>query len=194
MSEDPELTGQRMITRWVYARLTAEALAATDEINVPALADEGAKHFLEDEAFLDGPIQDLIRSWVYTAVAQRVAKTRGIVRLGDTVTTVEGAKRAVRAKSNRLWRLFEHVSNKHVRLPEMTREDLLAAAIERRKRGSAEYFYADLWETLAEKLEGGQRVRERFTADEVHEIAESRRRIFELRDQLRDGDADEASA
>jgi hypothetical protein len=174
---------KRTIATWVRQWFRDATSDPAEEVKLGDIADEAVDHFLADQKFLHGPIADLIRMAAYDAAQRIVANTRNLVALGDTVVSREQAAR--RAKASAFWTWMEHVGNRHIRLPEMTREDLLTAAQERRLRGQREMGLADLWESIADKLEGGQRVHERFSQEELDSLVASRMRIEEAKEALR---------
>lgn len=164
-------------TRAILARWVREHIDQEAEVNLPELVNEAITHFSADKTFLTRFLRENIRALIYDLVQGMVASSRGVDRvlLGDTVTTSDKiTKRARSASVFSNW--LEHVDNHHVRLLDMTREELLIAATERIARGEAELHLANLWRTLAEDLEGGQRVRERFTAEEIEQVHASLKR------------------
>lgn len=154
-------------------RLVKERISGEDEFSLPDLASEVVSLVKSDRVFLDSFLDEFLREAVYEYTQHYVAKTRnGFIMLGDIATTREGLE--ARASRNSIFNdWLEHSGSRMVRLMKMTREDLLAAESERRERGEREIRLANTWRALAVRLEGGQRVEEVFTVEEVEKIFES---------------------
>jgi hypothetical protein len=138
-----------------------------DEISLPNLTDALVTLLRGDEPFMEEFIRISLRSEVYAQVSAAVAGSRNLVLFGDTAMSEDAIEKRSDAFASRFLGWFEHSGERHVRLMDMTKEDLLASASERRKRGNREYVIAELWTQLAGKLKKGQRVEERFTAEEI---------------------------
>jgi hypothetical protein len=112
----------------------------------------------------------------YAEVQGEVAKTRahGLIIHGDElVRRDEIARRAFLARRDpRKWAgWLEHASpGKHLLVMDMTREQLLVAAAERRQRGNREHAIARLWVAMADRMEEGQRVREAFGPEDIERL------------------------
>lgn len=135
------------------------------EIEMPEIADR-----LTDRVLQEWPrdtLRDFIRLAVYEQVRLAVARTRGVILAGDTILR----KPEEEYKPANDWqRWLEHVGQRHVRLVDMTRDDLTIAAQERRERSRTEAVIADAWDMLASKLGEGETVGQRFNADEIEAI------------------------
>jgi hypothetical protein len=150
-----------------------EQIADADEVTLPALADEAVEHFVKDKRFIRALLDESLRPLVYDLARIEMGRTRGtVIRLGDTLATEEAIDKRSQTLAGKWSRWLEHVNDRHVRLLDMTREDLLTAAGERRERAEADLKIADLWDRLAAHLEGGQAVRERFTPQEIDAMHE----------------------
>lgn len=141
-----------------------------DEISIPNLTDSLVALLRGDEEFMEEFVQSALRSEVYTQVAAAIGASRKLIQMGDVAMTKEAVEKRAQSFATRFLGWFEHSGSRHVRLMDMTREDLLVSAGERRKRGQREYRIAELWTQLAGGLEGGQRVEERFTAEQIEEL------------------------
>lgn len=179
----------RMIAEWVQYYI--DALPENDSVIMGEIADLALEHFLHDRAFIRGPITDLIRMAALRAAQDAGRRSR--IHLSASPNAVFAATpvspdgtRVKPAPSNRWWQWLEHVNDRHMRLAEMTREDLLQAAQERTTRGDREMAIADLWQALASKLEGGERVRDRFTPEEIEALAAERARVNTVKAELRE--------
>lgn len=142
-------------------------IEGADEISIPMLTDSLVALLRGDAEFMQEFVSTALRSEVYTQVSQAVAASRNLTQIGDHALTKVGLDARAEKFANRFLGWFEHSGDRHVNLMDMTREDLLVSASERRKRGQREYKIAELWTRIADGLEGGQRVQERFTAEEI---------------------------
>lgn len=146
------------LAKWIKA-----AIAGESEVMVPDLAKEMAARLMGNHeaamALLYPAVADMVR--------QVVGATRGFIMAGDHAMTPEAIKdRGKRLESKWLcW--LEHVNDRHKLLPEMTRDDLLAAAAEREERAATELQIAGLWRLLASRLTMAQRVCDVFSAAEI---------------------------
>lgn len=158
-----------ILAPWLKQRLAECA----DGVNLLDLANEAAQHFLADDAFIQETVADLIRA-AAREEAQRIirAKRGGAVLLGDVVSSRADIERC--ARSSKLWDWMEHVGERTIRLPDMTREDLQLAAKERQARGRRELTIAAFWNGLAEKLKPGQTIGQRFQPEEIEAITRKR--------------------
>lgn len=147
--------------------LVKDEVESRNEIHVADLAKHLTGILRADKAFLKAFVDEVLPSAVYEEVQKAIGRTRSLVRNGDYAATGEVMAQRRERFASRFERWYEHSGGRTVKLLEMTREDLLAAAEERRKRGDTEIRIARLWETLANGLEGGQSVGDRFTTDEI---------------------------
>lgn len=156
---------------WIKERTTDKK-----SVNAPALARKMIKHFEKDEEFVVAFFREHGYATAYRLVIETIQRTRGrasVVQLGDEVVDRDEFEKRSKAFLSRWDRWLEHVGDKHVRLMDMKRSDLLAAAQIRRERADNELEIAQLWESLAERLEGSQTVREAFTPEEIDRVKAS---------------------
>ncbi len=153
------------VREWVQNEIKDET-----EVSIPTLTASALAHFRGDQAFIQGLMQEMLRPMVYELALAVVQSSRGsLVTLGDTIVTRDEV--AKKARTRNVWGTWlEHAGDRHVALLDMTREDLLLAATERQDRGEHELELAKLWRKLADGLEGGQVVRERFSAEEIEKV------------------------
>jgi hypothetical protein len=157
-------------------------LSEEPEIRLPEIADAACAYFLSDENFLKGPIADLIRLAAYDAAQRYAQHTRGVIPFGDSVITREEMTKRARRSQFSVW--LEHVGDRHIRFMDLTREELLVAAGERRGRAQTDLDVALLEETLADALESGQHVKDRFTEEEIEEVRASLERQKSIKGDL----------
>lgn len=160
-----EMTARAKIRDVVRLRIQG-----ADEISLPTITDSVVTLLMQDSDFVSEFMQTTLRSEVYSQVAAVVAATRDLSVVGDTAMTEGAVKKKATEFASRFLGWYEHAGDRHVQVMEMTREDLLVAASERRKRGDREFRLANLWSQLADSLEGGQKVSERFTAEQVEAL------------------------
>ena len=127
----------------------------------------------------------LVEEWEYSAAYEEV---RGIVAqgrsssnlrvIGDHAFTPEAASADFERRFSKFWSRTEHVADRNILLPEMSREDLIVAATEREKRGTEELFNAQFLRRLANGLEGDKLVSQRFSEEEVTKLWDQTRKEF----------------
>ena len=149
-----------------------DATADESEIHVPSLTNS-ALSWLEsrkNKALRAALADQLLRQAVYQEAAKVVGWARTRPLNGDTPLTEEEFEEKTTRFANRflLWR--EHVGDKHIRLMKFDREHLLTAALIRERSGQHDLVLARLWREMADGMEGGQTVEDRFTAEEIEAI------------------------
>ena len=160
-----QVSSRTRVRQWVR-----DHVAGKEEIRIPDVVDAAVKDFSRDRKFLTALATESLRDMVYEITKDTIGRSRMIL-LGEVGTNHDGVKR--RARTHTVFRdWLERVGDHHVRLLDMTREDLLVAADERQKRGQHEVAIAALWRTIANGLEGGQVVGTKYTADEIAAMQE----------------------
>lgn len=158
-----EKSAKAEIKQWLR-----EHIARNTEVRLPDLTDEAMTHFKKDAAFVKKLFTEGLRELVYEAAQSAVAASRGnLIAFGDTLITPDGVKEKAR-KGFFHW--LEHVKDRHIRVGDMTHEDLLIAARERRERGNHEHSIAMVWEVMAPKLKDGEKVSDVFKEDDIEKI------------------------
>lgn len=174
MQSDGTTTVTLRIRQWMRAQIEA-TLAAGEAAELPKLAAMAEAALLSDEQF-NRQIGDMVRILAVKAGRELFSGSRhdsGPVLFGDAVmereqAEEEAAKGARQNKALSRWATWvEHAGTRYVPLMRMAREDLLSAAAEREKRSETERETAALWRALAQRLEGGQAVGDKFTAEEI---------------------------
>lgn len=159
-----ERSARQQLSDWVKSEIEGQT-----EINIPAITLKAEQAFKGNRRFIQQFVNETLHSIVYEVVRKVLADDRTIV--GDAA--VEDVKEHVRkraANHSVFSRWFEHVGDRHVRLLDMTREELLVAAELREKRGTTELKYAALWRTIANGLEGGQMVGAKYKPEEIERM------------------------
>lgn len=173
---EPVVTVEVASTRRQLRDWVKEQIAGKTEVHSPTVADAAVLHFSDDREFIVAFLNEMLRPMIYQTVVQVMKATRGagdVIVLGDDVVTRDVATERARTMRNKWTGWLERSGTRHVRLMEMRRDDLLLAADEREKRGATEYELAALWRALAERLEGNEKVAERFSADEIERVRTS---------------------
>ena len=165
MAATKELTARQRLDEWIEQRI-----AGNDEVPIPTLRDAAITAFKNDGKFLAQLGREYLAETVYEAIRRCIGRSRLVV-LGDVAATKDAVTERAAKLASRWDGWWEHSGERHVQLLEMTRDDLLAAAEERERRGRHELFLARLWRHLAERLENGDRVRDQFTADQIDQAA-----------------------
>lgn len=155
---------------WITSELQDQA-----EIKLPALSQKAIEVFSQQPVFIRSLLEEMLPSMVYDLAKSVVSGTRnnGDERqfiAGDSVMTQQAIKERGRQISSRWKNFLEHTGDRHVRLLDMTKSDLLQAAQERRQRGLTELRYANLWEELASKLKDNQKVGDKFTEEQIERM------------------------
>ena len=161
-ADEPNLSARAQLTQWVRTTIVEERA-----LSIPDVKNRARAHFAADAAFMHQLLNELLDSSLYEIVQRVVGSSRGLTVIGDEVVTKAQFEEHVREKRNKWASWLEHVNNRHIRLFDMNREELLVAAAEREQRANTELEIAVLWRRLADKLEGGERLGERFTAVEI---------------------------
>lgn len=163
-----DISARAQIKRWVR-----EEIQGRDEVRISELVVDAMNLFNSPE-FQHQLFVEALREMVYNLASDVIKETRGLI------PTIGGAtsKQAIRRKASQhiiFSQWMEHVGDRHIRLLEMTREDLVVAAAERRQRGEYELGLATLWEQLAEDLEPGQKVSTKWSVDDIQRIKDGMR-------------------
>lgn len=168
-----EKSTRQQVAEWVRAQMEGQ-----EAVSLPDLVNDAVAHFEPQRSFVRQFLAESLRPIIYD-LASTVAKQsrRNFVVAGDELVTREELTERSNKRASRWESWLEHVGGKHVRLLDMTREELILAADIRRGRADSELRIAHLWDALAAKLEGGQRVRDRFTPAEI----ETMRRLMNER-------------
>lgn len=142
-----ETSARTQIRDWVK-----DIIQDADEVNVPTVASQAYEHFMKASGFTKRFYEENAGAIVHDIVADVVANTRRYIPMGNNAAaTRQGVRR--RAQEHAVFsRWLEHANGRHIRLLEMTKKDLLAAADERERRGDTEYRIANLLRALAAPL------------------------------------------
>lgn len=158
---------------WIDAQLAE----AGGDVQIGAIADRALLEFRDDQLLWESYLPQI----AYDAVQRRIARLRTqamqTARAAARTTWVDRVAEADRTiptpalvrHEERIaaflanWR--EHVGDRHIRLGDMTRDDLLQAAAERKARGAVELQRAQTLERLAQPLRDGQTVSEGWSPD-----------------------------
>ena len=153
-----------------------DAVKDADEVSVAALRTQAYDHFASDQGWLAQMMEEAVYGVILARARKVVASTRKVGAYASAALTRDAASRSAAAhKVFRPW--LEHVGGRHMRLDLMTSADLLMAAGERRARGSHEIKLALAWEEMAGKLDGDERVGDKFSHAEIGAILAQARSI-----------------
>lgn len=160
-----ELVGRAKVRAWIR-----EVLEDVEELDMPALAEELVERIAMDAAVL----RVYLYPAVYEEVKSEVAMTRNrrggrrFLATGDKAMTEQELIRKAAVLESKWGRWLETVADhRTVLLLEMTRADLEAAATMRQERAQVDLDTAALLSALAERLGEGERVRQRWTPEEI---------------------------
>lgn len=148
-----------------------EQIKGKTSFNLTELADQAATAFLVDEDFMRRLFKEYTGPAFYEVAGDVVNATRGRAFLiGDQVLSLEEKVARAKKESTKFIDWMEHSGQRHIKLEEMTKADLLQAAEERYARGRREFHFANLWVNLANQLDDGQRVKDRFSPEVIAQI------------------------
>lgn len=147
-----------------------DAIADEKEVHVPSLTNSALSWLQSRDGLHAALSEQLLRQAVYQEVQGVVGLARHRALSDDVDLSEEEFEKRTSKFASRFLSWFEHVGDKHIRLMDADRTYLLAAAKLRRDRGSHELHLAVFFEQMADGLEGGQKVAERFTPEEIEAI------------------------
>lgn len=165
MTTEKEVTARAQLRQWVSAQCSGRS-----QIGIPELCDEAVDHFTQDKPFVRTFLNEALRPMVYTVVQQVVSSSREYVVLGDEVVTQAVVRARSRPLLGRFNKWMEHAGDRHYRFMDLTKEQVLMAIDERKKRVAGEITIIALEEHIAAKLESGERVRDRFTPEGLEQL------------------------
>lgn len=154
-------TSWRQVAREVIRDLIDDA----DEVSLSEVTERALSQFHGDDEFARLVIED-IRPLLYSMVQEVVAATREVRFAGVTFarkTKAGGEQVSVFAR----W--MEHAGDRHYLLLDMTKDQVMAAAAERKGREEYQGKRRMLLEQLASTMKPNERVRERWTTLEIEQ-------------------------
>ncbi len=159
----------QQLRRWVRTEIEG-----VEAVVLPELADRGVELFSEKPAFVRGLMNEMLRPIVYEVAQTVLAETRGepLVPLGDEVVTRSEFKRRSGTMAARFARWMEHANGRHVNFMEMEKRDLVDAAAERERRAETELKVARFERRLAGPMKDGERVKDRYTPEQLAQLWE----------------------
>lgn len=172
-----ELTARQTVRAWVKEKIEEDS-----EIKAPEFADEAVKHFGGNSALLLELGREMLREMVYRLVLECLAATRSgseepptkgaqpVVAIAPGVPAI--ATRPLPSVERRWTEWKEWAIKRHVKLMDMTHEDLKSAIEARSKRVKTEIVIVNLWKRLLKKVppDGQTKVGDVFTPKEIQEI------------------------
>lgn len=168
MDWNPDERPRLAIARWVRAQIEEEPT-----FKIPDLADRVVEEVQKSPAYLKALLKSELRPMIGEMVKNIVRESRGgLVEAGDEV--IDRAEFAARSKisfAQRFSDWYEHVGDRHIALLDMTREELVEAAGERRQRANTELEIAELWERLASQLTPEQKLGAKFSTEQIAALA-----------------------
>lgn len=154
------------VRQWIRTRLVG-----CTEIHLPTLHEETVQWVLGQRGLTESLLRELMRDLVYDIVQRLVATTRkDLVFMGEDLREKEPMIQRAALK----WaRWLEHTQTKHVIAMEMTRQDCLEAAAQRFLQAERGLALGHLWAYIGEHLQDGERVRDRYTPEDVEQLFQS---------------------
>jgi hypothetical protein len=179
----PGASGSATMELYRWAEEKVSGVGAPDRVRISDLTDEAKRKFATNPAWVARFVNEALDDMVKSVVRQAVASTRGAYKryiFDNTImgvqayaqqTTKEAATLHMRLMSKwGTWR--EHVGSGHLRLLDMTRQDLIKAAEERERRAAHELEIATLWREMAKAMpDDNVLVRDTFTVAEIEALS-----------------------
>jgi hypothetical protein len=165
-------TVRQQIRRWLE-----DQVIGRDIIDQPQIASEAMAHFAQDPEFCAAVFNEALRGLVYHMLSQLMTGWRDSnpyipYRDGYATRAAFKANADAAPVMSKWQRWFENLrAGESKVITIMTREDCLLAASIRRERASQHLKIARWLERLAEGLEPGQMVSERYDDTEITRIA-----------------------
>lgn len=169
---DYDQSARGRLRAWVAEQIEA-AIAANESISTPALTTRAVEHFRTDPEFVEALMRERFTTTVYNVIVEKIGTSRRYIRHGDSATPREQFARLAEQLASRWDHWLEHTGAVSVPVLAMTKADLQAAAAERTRRGTQQFHVAALWRTLAEGLQDGERVGDRYTAEQIEQLYQS---------------------
>ena len=175
----PGAQGSATTRLYSWAELQIAQVGEGERLKLTDLTEQALKEFAVDPEWVTAFVSESLESMIRSVAQKAVASTRGHYRkyvFRDTVmgvqayatqTTQEAATLSMKLMQK--WGSWmEHTGQSHLRLLDMTRADLLAAAEERERRANRELEVARLWRAMADAMPGGATtVREAFKLEDI---------------------------
>ncbi len=177
-----DLSPRRQYRAWIR-----EELEGREAVSLPELTETILVRLKSDAALLDAWLSESLAPLVAQDIRQICSATRSHVVFGDEALAPTALKAKVAASKPRWQAWLEHAGDRHVRLMDMQKEDLLAAADEREQRGMSNIELAALWRELAARLPADRKVGDLFTEEQIEALAASLRvEVNVVRDRRRE--------
>jgi hypothetical protein len=173
-----EKTAKQQLYAWMREETEGESIT-----RLPELTDRTVERLMANQDVLRAYLTGSIRDLTYDFAQRFIGKTRGFVLFGDDLIARQDVPKIAALRRPRWQAWLEHVGDRHVRLFDMMKRELLHAASLREERGQTEYQYAALWRELASGLDDVQSVKEVYTEKQIEEIAASLRVRVRVRRQ-----------
>ncbi len=167
--------------RTAIAHWFAERVKRRKSFKLPDLVNEAVGEFAGQPGFAKEFVQALAYPMFYSIATQQIGSMRAL-RSGDYVfarglSAEEAAERVERRAARPIFERWlhhvEHCGDRYVHLVEMTKMDIRMAKEERGKRVRAEQQMIELLTRLARRLKGDQRVSDRWSLEEIENVAQS---------------------
>ncbi len=153
---------------WIKAEIEAD-MEHDGAVDLKAITDRAATEFSQNRDVSHALFREGLRRLTLQIGQNVLANTRGFIA-GDKLLTTAGLERKARELRGTWASWVEHVGGRYIRLPDMTRSDLLIAADERRTRSEHDGALAALWSALAAELKDGETVEQHFTDEQIEAV------------------------
>lgn len=174
------VSAKMRLYQWAVQKATG--FNSPERIRISDILEEARREFMSDPAWVHRFCDEILDEIVRSVITQAVASTRGHRKryiFKDTVMAAEVYAQQTTAEASALsaslmqkwmnWR--EHTGNGHVRLLDMTRQDLIKAAELRERRAQRDLELAALWRAIADRLpDDDSAVREHLNAFDIEAL------------------------
>ena len=169
MAEGAEVDGTGTTVRQTIRAWWREQLADAEGIDLPAATDRGALALRQDPDFRERFLDECLRPMVYEIGLALISRERGGAAPGTRKLSAKQIAARIEEDAERWSRWLEHdpTTGRHVPFLALTKEQAIAAAVERERRAGGDLRRAALLRLAAGRLEPGQAVGDVWTAEEL---------------------------
>lgn len=174
-----EPSTRKQVRAWIRTQIAGQS-----HVEIRTLYREMVTHFAGDQAFVAAWLAETLPAIAYEETRRVCADTRDHIMFGDELLNRGATDERMRDIRPRWSAWLEHIGDRHMRLMEMTSDELHTAASLRRQRGENELRIAELWDELASRLKRKKKVGDVFTPEQIEDLAASLSISVDVRRQI----------
>lgn len=158
---------RKQLREWLKERIENR-----DSVNLPELADEATEFFSDKPQFVREAMAEMMHGYVYEMGQKILKDTRGehVFMLGDEAVTDTEFKKRSKVLGKRFMDWMEHTGDDYERLMTLQAPQLTDAARARERQANTQLRVASFLRRVASGLSDGQRVEDRYSAEELEEL------------------------